>query len=309
MNIDVFISHSSKDANIANAICNTLEANNIKCWIAPRDIRPGSIWANSINDAIENSKAMVLVFSENSNNSTQVAKELNLAINNELIILPFKIDNTNPTGGMKYYLSDTHWLDAINGNIKDEIEDLKDVLFSVLPQSTSDTESKDVVNAEESYNNSLSSVKDGIENKKNDERTIGIFNKSAETKAKKPSEKNETIDDKVITYENVSIFIDEEHKKMQLNKAVEKTVELNKKPQKDKTPIQLFKNIDSYDDELKKKIKKDPTLSIPNRRTTIKSGYSVTSDSGGAFRKIDENDEELIRMRKEKIKKKGLFDF
>ena len=59
MNIDVFISHSSKDANIANAICNTLEANNIKCWIAPRDIRPGSDWAESINNAIENSKLSV----------------------------------------------------------------------------------------------------------------------------------------------------------------------------------------------------------------------------------------------------------
>lgn len=134
MNIDVFISHSSKDAKIANAICNTLEANNIRCWLAPRDIRPGSDWAESINNAIESSKSLVLVFSENSNNSTQVAKELNLAINNKLIVLPFKIDDSTPTGSMKYYLSDTHWLDAINGDIKDEIENLKDVLISVLPK-------------------------------------------------------------------------------------------------------------------------------------------------------------------------------
>ena len=128
MNIDVFISHSSKDANIANAICNTLEANNIKCWIAPRDIRPGSDWAESINNAIENSKAMVLVFSENSNNSTQVAKELNLAINNKLIVLPFKIDDSNPTGSMKYYLSDTHWLDAVNGDVSKNIDLLKNLI-------------------------------------------------------------------------------------------------------------------------------------------------------------------------------------
>lgn len=135
MNIDVFISHSSKDANIAKAICNTLESNGIRVWIAPRDIMPGSDWAESINNAIESSKAMVLVFSEYSNDSVQVAKELNLAVNNKLVILPFKIDKTDPTGSMKYYLSDTHWLDAINGDMKDEIEKLKDILISVLPQS------------------------------------------------------------------------------------------------------------------------------------------------------------------------------
>lgn len=135
MSIDVFISHSSKDTNIADAICSTLEMNNISCWIAPRDIRPGSEWAEEINSAIENSRAMVLVFSENSNNSTQVVKELNLAINNRLIVLPFKIDDSTPTGSMKYYLSDTHWLDALNGNIKDEIEILKDILISVLSDS------------------------------------------------------------------------------------------------------------------------------------------------------------------------------
>lgn len=140
MNIDVFISHSSEDAEIANEICDSLEANNIKCWLAPRDILPGSDWAEAINNAIENSKAMVLVFSKNSNTSTQVAKELSLAINNKLVVLPFKIDASTPMGSMKYYLSDTHWLDTINGDMKDKIKNLTDVLIPVLPHTTSDTE-------------------------------------------------------------------------------------------------------------------------------------------------------------------------
>lgn len=156
MNIDVFISHSSKDAKIANAICNTLEANNMRCWLAPRDIRPGSDWAESINNAIENSKVMVLVFSENSNNSAQVAKELNLAINNKLVVLPFKIDDSTPTGSMKYYLSDTHWLDAINGDIKDEIKNLTDVLISVLSHTTPDTKNKDNTTSDQTSKNNAS---------------------------------------------------------------------------------------------------------------------------------------------------------
>lgn len=139
MKIDVFISHSSKDEIIANEICESFERNGIKCWIAPRDISPGSDWAESINTAIKNSSVMVLVFSENSNNSTQVAKELNLAINNKLVILPFKIDQTTPTGSMEYYLSDTHWLQVSGQNIASEITVLNEVVVSALAHTRVET--------------------------------------------------------------------------------------------------------------------------------------------------------------------------
>ena len=49
---DVFISHSSKDKEIAELICNTLEARGIKCRIAPGDIQGGDDWSAAITDAI-----------------------------------------------------------------------------------------------------------------------------------------------------------------------------------------------------------------------------------------------------------------
>ena len=84
---DVFISHSSIDANIANAVCHKMEENGIRCWIAPRDVNPGDDWASSITNAIKSSKVFVLIFSDNSNNSGQVSKELTLAINYHLMTL------------------------------------------------------------------------------------------------------------------------------------------------------------------------------------------------------------------------------
>ena len=66
---DVFISHSTKDKAIADAVCAALEAGKIKCWIAPRDIIPGDKWASAIVEAIDNSRIMLLIFSHNSNNS------------------------------------------------------------------------------------------------------------------------------------------------------------------------------------------------------------------------------------------------
>ena len=45
---DIFLSYSSADAPAANAMCAALENKGIKCWIAPRDIAPGSHWGGSI---------------------------------------------------------------------------------------------------------------------------------------------------------------------------------------------------------------------------------------------------------------------
>jgi hypothetical protein len=59
MHHDVFISHSSKDKDIANTVCEKLEENDIKCWIAPRDIQPGDDWSTTIIRAIKKSKIMV----------------------------------------------------------------------------------------------------------------------------------------------------------------------------------------------------------------------------------------------------------
>ena len=42
MDHEVFISYSSANIQTAQAICHALESNRIKCWMAPRDIRPGA---------------------------------------------------------------------------------------------------------------------------------------------------------------------------------------------------------------------------------------------------------------------------
>ena len=62
MQSKVFISHSSEDKSIADAICQRLEADGIKCWIAPRDIKPGSNWTEGIMEGIEACRTLILVF-------------------------------------------------------------------------------------------------------------------------------------------------------------------------------------------------------------------------------------------------------
>ena len=110
---DVFISYSSKDKLVADAVCASLEAAKIRCWITPRDILPGQDWAESIEDAITKCKILVLIFSSYSNNSKQIAREISLAFNSEVTVIPFRIEDIEPKGAMKYYLLNTHWQDAL----------------------------------------------------------------------------------------------------------------------------------------------------------------------------------------------------
>lgn len=121
---DVFISYSSKDKQTADAICARLEQQGIRCWIAPRDILPGGTWAESIVDAIAGSRAMVLVFSSHANRSKDVLREVELAIDNEVAVIPFRIEAVEPSKGLKYYLATVHWLDALSSPMAARIETL-----------------------------------------------------------------------------------------------------------------------------------------------------------------------------------------
>lgn len=121
---DLFISYSHKDKATADAICARMESGGIRCWYAPRDIEPGANWASSIIDAIETTKVMVLIFTEHSNISDQVLREVSNAVSNGVPIVPFRLTAEEPIAGMQYYLSTVHWLDAMNADMQESLDDL-----------------------------------------------------------------------------------------------------------------------------------------------------------------------------------------
>ena len=108
----VFISHSSADKAIADAICHYLEEAGIRCWIAPRDINT-SDWAGSIMDGLRRSDVFVVVISHNSIPSPEVTKEVTEATHTCQYILPFKVDEEALSDRLRYHLGPCHWLDAV----------------------------------------------------------------------------------------------------------------------------------------------------------------------------------------------------
>lgn len=129
---DVFISHSTNNRPVANAVCAALERIGIRCWIAPRDVMPGRPYSGEITRAIQQSRAFVLIFSEHSNNSEQVLREVQLAANSRLHIIQFRIDPVVPSDDLEYYLSGPHWLDAVTPPLENHIEQLQNSVKALL---------------------------------------------------------------------------------------------------------------------------------------------------------------------------------
>lgn len=112
MNHDVFISYSSQNRDAAQAICHVLEQNEIRCWIAPRDIPGGSQYGDVIESAIKSSKVIVVLFSETAATSPWVSGELNVAFEEQKTIIPFRLDQTPLKGQNRVMLNQRHWIDA-----------------------------------------------------------------------------------------------------------------------------------------------------------------------------------------------------
>lgn len=129
---DAFISYSSVDKAVADAICARLEARNIRCWIAPRDVLPSEQYGSSIVSAIEQCRIFILVLSEKSAISGHVSRELERAVHSGLPILPFRISDIQPSGAVAYFLAGCHWLDAIAPPLERHIENLATSVSGLL---------------------------------------------------------------------------------------------------------------------------------------------------------------------------------
>lgn len=141
---DVFVSYSQHDKATADAVVARLEQDGSRCWIAPRDVVPGSSWGSAIIDAITGARIMVLVLSEHSNRSRQVVREVEQAVARDVIILPFRIDPADPTGAMAYFLGTQHWLDALTPPMEQHIARLSRTVRMLLDQGSVPAEELDL---------------------------------------------------------------------------------------------------------------------------------------------------------------------
>src|SRR6267143_3294777 len=137
MTPQVFISHSSKDKAIADAICHQLESAEIPCWMAPRNIEYGSDWTEGIMRGITACRVFVLVFSENANGAGHVRREFAKAFSLGLQVIPFRIEDTLPQTSLSYFLETVHWLDAVTQPLEKHLNSLTERVKKLLANGDS----------------------------------------------------------------------------------------------------------------------------------------------------------------------------
>jgi adenylate cyclase len=109
---DVFVSYASQDAAVANSVVEALEKYGIRCWIAPRDVKPGAQYADAIVRAINEASTLVLVLSLSSVGSSHVSREIERAASKHKQIIALKIDGALLTPALEYFLSESQWIDV-----------------------------------------------------------------------------------------------------------------------------------------------------------------------------------------------------
>lgn len=114
--MQTFISHSSKDGDVAKRLCEYLEKKGKRCFLAPRDIRQGKEYAEEIIRGIEQSDAMVLLMSKDANQSPHVLREVERAVSKSVPVFVFKLEEVELSKSMEYFLMTHQWLSVQNRN-------------------------------------------------------------------------------------------------------------------------------------------------------------------------------------------------
>ncbi|HWS65773.1 MAG TPA: TIR domain-containing protein [Steroidobacteraceae bacterium] len=109
----VFVSYASHDTEIANVACRELESRGIRCWIAPRDVAPGALYADAIVRAINECKVLLIVLSQSAVASSHVGREIERAASKHKQVIALRIDTAPLSPELEYFLSNSQWIDLL----------------------------------------------------------------------------------------------------------------------------------------------------------------------------------------------------
>ena len=107
----LFVCFSSKDEPIAREVVDSLEASGLKCWISLRDVLPGQNYQEAIVQAIELANGIVFLFSEHSNKSQEIRKELSIGGGINVPVFPLRLSPIAASGALRYELAIRQWID------------------------------------------------------------------------------------------------------------------------------------------------------------------------------------------------------
>lgn len=105
--MDAFISHKLEDAAFAAQVEKRLEDDGLEVWLDDSEIGLGALLRKELQTAIQDSRVLILLWSEPAAASRWVAAELLTAFHLDRFILPFVLDGAR----LPYFLQNATYLD------------------------------------------------------------------------------------------------------------------------------------------------------------------------------------------------------
>src|SRR5262249_6809640 len=115
------------------------EQRGVSCWLAHRDVGPGENYQAAIVDAVASARAMVLIFTSNASDSDEIKKELALASQYRVAVIPVRAEEIEPTGAFAYEFAIRQWIDLF-ADWERGIERLGSLLPSLSTKRATETD-------------------------------------------------------------------------------------------------------------------------------------------------------------------------
>lgn len=197
---DVFISNSTADKELAERLYFLLESS-YRIFYTPKSIQPGDIWGTALHDAIEHSRLMVILLSQNipTKGSQLLNAEINVALDRQkrdpsFKILPVSLHPDAFSGaetGKK--LRDIKWLNAWDRDVQDVSVRIRKLLGTTR-EGYSETERKERLELE-------------LEQALNEKSSLTEKTKEQEAELKKLSKQKDAIIEKQRTKQRLMVII------------------------------------------------------------------------------------------------------
>jgi ubiquinone/menaquinone biosynthesis C-methylase UbiE len=137
---EVFISYSNSDLAIADGVRAYLESQAIPCWFAARDLDNHEDYPPQIVRAIGGCRVLIVILSKTANQSKHTPREVALAADRNIPILPLRVAEIPPSEGLAYHLINVSWLDAFPPPLEQHLPRLGEKVKAILSRAAASRE-------------------------------------------------------------------------------------------------------------------------------------------------------------------------
>ncbi|MBN1251049.1 MAG: toll/interleukin-1 receptor domain-containing protein [Bacteroidales bacterium] len=125
---DICAIYLKENKAIVKKLVSKLESDGISCWVAPRDFNQED--KEIVREVIEKSRILLLVLDNNTTKNKQIVDILEIALDNNLQIIPFVTGKIDTDLYSEYFFYSFSWVDAF----EDEFDEAYEVLLEAIDE-------------------------------------------------------------------------------------------------------------------------------------------------------------------------------